>query len=328
MKILFSGFRDSLHSSAGGYDKITGMPGDVSILLGNSYPFGSHFGSHVIRIPLTMLDIHTRFVCRKYDITHLFYGEMTVIPVAYPKSRKSKTVITLHLNVDEKPSWFKKMLPGFDGIVVLSTQQQRRLKEKYGLESVFIPHGLDKPEFEYVMPKSETGAEFNRGAVNVAMIGNNYRDFRLLERVVDFVEKNGRDILFHIVGMPADEKKIFRKYKSVRVYGRLDNDEYFTLLSECDYNFMPLKFATANNTLLEAQSLGISSILPAITGITDYAAEAPLNTFYSSEDELMRIFSKMEKRGRDEAIIKFSERFYWENIYKQLEAYYKRILQK
>ena len=46
-------------------------------------------------------------------------------------------------------------------------------------------------------------------------------------------------------------------YKNAITYDWVDDNVYYTLLSKCDYNFLPLAFATANNTLLEAQFLGI-----------------------------------------------------------------------
>ena len=73
------------------------------------------------------------------------------------------------------------------------------------------------------------------------------------------------DIMFHAVGQCSDWKKRMSSMENITVYPFL-SDDYYSLLSKCDYNFLPLTFATANNALLEAQALGITSILPKISG--------------------------------------------------------------
>lgn len=326
MKILYSGFRDPKHTSAGGYVNITGMPEDVKILLGNDYPLGNHFIPHLARLPWTLLDIQTRIECHKYDIVHLIYGELTMFPLPYPKLKRTKRVITLHMKIEDKPGWFIRLLRSFDGIIVLSSQQKELLETRYGIKSEFIPHGFDKQSFQIKMPCSDKCEKLDVSKVNVAVVGNNYRDFSLLKDLVEFMDGQGKDVVFHIVGMPGSLKSEFRKYKYVRIYNRLDNDEYFSLLSACDYNFMPLTFATANNTLMEAQSVGLTSILPDIPGISDYGAPAPSNIFYSSKESLFNIFRSIEKCGLNTQLEEFAKKFSWSSIYVRLQDYYNKLL--
>ena len=89
---------------------------------------------------------------------------------------------------------------------------------------------------------------------------------------------------------------------------------------------MPLTFATANNALLESQFLGVRSILPRITGIEDYAAPAPLNDYYGTWEELEDVLNNLRKQDINRSIQLFSEKFLWENVYEQLECYYKTLL--
>ena len=100
---------------------------------------------------------------------------------------------------------------------------------------------------------------------------------------------------------------------------------YYSVMADCDYNFLPLTFATANNALLEAQFLGIKSILPDISGIEDYAAPKPMNVFYSSQDELNSIMDRLTKSTPSSDIIKHAEQFLWENIYPKLMEFYNHI---
>ena len=85
-----------------------------------------------------------------------------------------------------------------------------------------------------------------------------------------------------------------------------------------------MTFATANNALLEAQFLGIPSILPSISGISDYAAPSPLNIFYVSREDMEEVFVDLEKvqDNRASELRNYANKFSWENIYKLLERFY------
>lgn len=331
MKVLYSGFLDPAHSSYGGYHKITNFPSCDRSLLCHNYLFGKIDKKyHLRKIPLWLLDFHTRMLRYKYDITHLYYGEVTMYPFfPYIKSKKHKTVITLHLDIEKQHlhSFFLKNLLFFDGIIVLSTQQQNYYKEKYGINTTFIPHGFDKPLFIYTLPKDKNGYIINQNLINIITIGKNYRDFNTLRKVISKFQDRAT-IHFHIVGVPTNIKEVLSSYNNVSVYDRLNNNEYFSLIQACDYNFLPVTFATANNALLEAQALGVRSILPNIPGILDYSAPKPLNLFYSNLDELYSVIDKLKKTKPSEKIIEFSKRFNWHNIYHQLNDFYVELLKR
>ena len=333
MKVLFSGFKDANHSASGGYDKITDMPVDKTTLLVDRYPLGRlDIGNHLIRIPLSLLDVETRLRRFRYDITHLFYGEISMLFfLPYLRSRKHKTVITLHHGPDKRriPSLFVSLLRHFDGIVVLSSGMKKELKEKYGLESEFIPHGFYKPRFEHREVADRKGRRLDAEKINVITIGQMYRDYDTFEYIVERM-KTRADLRFHLVGAPADVKERMRKYEeeegNVSVYNRLPDDEFYSLISDCDYCFLPLTFATANNTLLEAQFLDVPAILPDIEGVLDYAAPAPMNYYYHDRRRLEEIFTSLSKSKKNGEIAGYMEKFDWKNVFVALEKYYNRLL--
>ena len=325
MKILYSGYKDPGHSKFGGYDKIAQYDKSANSknLVVEDYWLGDHFGSHIMRIPFTLLDLHTRWLRWKYDITHLYYGEITMLGcLPYLKSKKHKTVITLHLDIEKRrlPKLFVWILRHFDGIIVLSSQQQAYLRDKYNLNSSFIPHGFIKPLYDEKMPIDVNGTKFEKEFINIVVIGQNYRDFVTLKKIIDYSRKYSN--IVYLVGIPRSEKDKLYGQENVRIYPRLNNDEFYTILSNCDYNFLPLTFATANNTLLEAQFLDVTSILPRIAGIEDYAAPEPYNLYYDSFESLKRIVDKLKKNNPDGCLSDFAEQFSWENIYDKLTTFY------
>lgn len=79
---------------------------------------------------------------------------------------------------------------------------------------------------------------------------------------------------------------------------------------------------------MEAQFCGVTSILPYIGGIEDYAAPSPLNIFYKSREDLFVILPKLSKQEKKVEIMKYAEQFEWNNVWNLLNDYYKKVLDK
>ena len=325
MNVLYSGYRDSNHSVFGGYDKICQYPG-AKTLWDYQVPFGFiPVGVRGKRINLFFLDIATRCLRNKYDLVHIFYGD-SMLFFPYQHKRNTKIVATIHMdvtNIDTKISYIKS-LRSLDGVVVLSSSQEKYLKTTYDIKAKFIPHGFITPDYKQTLLKSKQLSCFNKNNINIFYSGTNYRDFPMFCEIVNHCKDNP-NFVFHAVGQSRQNKSMLQNNENVICYDRLCNDDYFSLLSECDWNFLPLTFATANNTLLEASFLGIRSILPLISGINDYAAPEPLNKFYSCKDELVQIFSNLCKSSKSDEIIQYSKKYEWDSVFTQLEKYYQEI---
>lgn len=313
MKILLVGYRDNSHSSAGGYDGIVGLP-NADKLMGENVPFGfipvSTRGKF---LNLLFLRLISRWKRERYDVLHFFYGEM--LP-NWHRNKKHKVVATIHNKVLENDISFIEKLRNADGIITLSSEQARLLNMRYGINAKFIPHGFNKPLFTF------EEMEVNKNNINVVVSGKNYRDEKVLYDIITFCLYRRSDVFFHLLGQPQAIKNKLNKFQNVKCYPRLNDDNYFSVFTSCDYSFLPLTFATANNTLLEAEFLGVKSIVPKIAGITDYAASEPLNIYYENESELQKIFLSIEKCQKSEELKEFSEQFLWENIYPQILSFY------
>lgn len=319
MKILYEGLRDPNHSSAGGYDWITHYPG-AETLWDYQAPFSfikpNQRGK---RINLFFQDLKARKMAQDYDILHFFYGDN--LRRSFHNNRNYKVVATIHMDINKKKnkSEFVDILKSLDGVITLSSCQQELL-QNMGIPSVFIPHGFNKPIFN----KKETGMDLDR--INIVVSGSNYRDVETLQSAINYCENNINTVFFHLLGQPKGVKEMLSNCSNALCYPRLDDDWYYSIIADCDYCFLPLTFATANNALLEAQFLGVRSILPRIAGIEDYAGPPPLNDYYGTWEELSNILGNLRKQELNSDIQKYSERFQWENIYKQLERYYKTLL--
>lgn len=323
MKVLLLGNEIASHTNFGGYVHIKDCPEADFLDIASVCPLFWKWGK-----PLKFFNyiLAVRKACKmskNYDIVHSIYEDNYYFPLFF--KCRCKSVGTVHLDIlglynPLRKFLLNKVLKKLDVIIVLSSEQ-KKVMEKLGYKCAFIPHGFSSPRFS-VADLSALPTPFEESKINIFFSGNTYRDLDTLENVI--AKSHARnDMIFHVLSQKGKNKERFFKYKNVVTYDRVDDNVYFTLLSKCDYNFLPLTFATANNTLLEAQFLGRISILPKIGGIMDYASSA--NVFYSSEAELLWIFSHLRKSGESETILKDAQKYNWENIYIQLTNVYKQL---
>lgn len=313
MRILYVGYRDSRHSKFGGYDYISRKP-DSIYLDSATLPFGFiPVGKRGKKLNIIFLDIVARIKSNKFDIVHYFYADFMLFKKV-PKTQNTKFVATIHMRSEGFSESKIKILKSFAGVIVLSSAEEKKLK-KLGVNSFFVPHGFNKPDFVFVDNK------IDKSKLNIFYAGMNYRDFETFYKIAIYFYDKRPDIHFYAVGQSKERKEMIGKLKNITVCPRLNDDEYYSLLCECDYNFLPLTFATANNALLEAQNLGIISILPKIDGIEDYA-DSENNLYYREFDDIKIIFYRLKKSGKNTTLIDFSKKFMWENIYEQLDEIY------
>lgn len=329
IKVLFSGFIGRRLSKFGGYDKITDIPLKKKILLLEDYKIFSKKNTYSI-LSFIFLELFTNIFRFKYNITHYFYGEGTKLKIV-PLFRIPQrfTVATIHMNIEDERKHKKRFLNYLrrcDGIIVLSSQQKKVLKEKYNIDSEFIPHGFYEPKFQYKEVSDMNDNNINKNKINIITIGVNYRDYETFLKVIEKYQDNEK-FAFHLVGVPQRVKEQMKDYKICHIYDRLNDDEFYSIISDMDYGFLPLTFATANNTVMESQFLNLKGIYPNIEGIKDYAAPSPYNFFYNDINELYNIFDNLNKYTKDNYLYQFAKKnFEWKNIFTKIENYYSRIV--
>lgn len=314
MKILFVGYRDKRHSKFGGYDYISLFP-NADYYNAENFPFGSiPVGVRGKKLNLLCLDLISRLQADKYDVIHYFYSDFMLFK-KIPKRRNCKFIATIHMRSESFSRKQINVLKSFDKVICLSSSEEIRLR-KMGINAFFVPHGFNRPIFIF-----KPLEKLNNSKINIFYSGMNYRDFDTFVKIVDFSKQEGLNICFYVVGQSKENKERLFNKENVVICPRLSDDEYYSLLSLCDYNFLPLTFSTANNALMEAQALGISSVLPKIDGVLDYADEKG-NLFYNNLSELKKMFIKLPKESSKKDLVNFSEKFNWKRVYEKLEGLY------
>lgn len=329
MKVLYVGNRWKFMSANAGYDRIANNP-NCDYLCSDSLPFADAKTRVGKRLSQMLLDYKARKLRKNYDIVHYFYGDI-IIRFAYKKNAAHKIVASIHLKMDEnrwRQKQFIKILENIDGVIVLSKEQEKYVRNKYPKMNVAcIPHGFDAPKYNFnnsVLNKSGIDCS---DKVNLVFSGRTYRDYEMFDYAVHNCPEN---VIFHAMNQSHEFKEKYKNIPNVIAYDWLSDEDFYSMIQACDYSFLPLTFATANNTLMEAQNIGTPTILPDINdGIKDYAAPYPENLFYSSKEDLRKILFSLEKKNtKSESLKKFAEKFCWNAVYDQLNAFYESLGKK
>lgn len=314
MKILFAGYRDERHSKFGGYDYIAAFPNSI-YLNACDVPFGFiPVGKRGKGINLRFLYLKSMLMKSRFDVVHYFYGDFMLFG-KLPRKGNTKFFTTIHMRSKDFSEKKLEILRQFDGVISLSSSEKKNL-ESHGVKAYFIPHGFNKPSYKKV-----DYAGFDDSRINIFYSGTNYRDFDMFLKAVEYCKSSKQNIHFYAVGQSAENKLKLACHENVTVCKRLDDDEYYSLLNSCDYNFLPLTFATANNALLESQAFGKISILPDIDGIQDYA-DHNNNLLYKNFESLAKILDSVRKESTCSDLMLFAQKFSWNEIYKILEDIY------
>lgn len=325
-KLLYVGYSAENRTKASGYEHIIDFSHDdydKSYMDAANLPFGFiPTGQRGKRINLYFLEIMSHLSASKYDIIHNFYCDNQLL-FKYPSSRKYAAIATTHLNYHDFTKYQLNVLKSYDRVIVLNSMEENVLREK-GIQAVFIPHGFDVPKFQ----ENANILDNYSNTVNVCFSGVCYRDYETLRYFIENIKEN-KDIVLHILGQRREVKEQLRalNQNNVAVYDFLSDDDYYSVMSKCDYSFLPLTFATANNTLLEAQFMGIKSILPNMEGVSDYAS-MDYNLLYNSREELLNIIRNLKKEVPDEKLVNYAQKFKWSYIFDQTKIIYDDALKK
>jgi len=275
-------------------------------------------GSIQHRIGMKLFDLSILFNAWRTNVIHFLYAESHLrilyylIKKLFPKTR---TIATLHLPLDYYDiNKSLAALSHLDAIITLCNTQAKQVKQYFPNKPVFfIPHGVTYNKGVYDLSTLEKESAFN-----LVTIGANYRDWDTLHTVISKVSSAIPKCHFHLVGLPESRKQPFISCENVTIHPRLSEIEYYSLLNRCHLLFLPLTFASANNALLEAYSVGLPALCTDLPGIHDYATPT-LQTFHDPDSAISLIdtYAKLSLENLREQRATTHEagkRFLWKNI--------------
>ncbi len=216
---------------------------------------------------LAEADAIFEFIKRSGQIFHYLYADNFYFYLGkLRKVRKNLIVGSYH----QPPEFFKTIvkdtsyLRELDAIITVSRSQIGFYEEIVGRDKVFyIPHGIDT---EYFRP---TGIRDYDRPFQCLFVGGWLRDIEFLKCIINKAATHAPHIRFHLLSVKQFHKD-FEGLKNVKVHDRVTDTELLHLYNESHLLFLPLKNATANNSILEAFACGLPVMTTDVGGIQDY----------------------------------------------------------
>jgi glycosyltransferase involved in cell wall biosynthesis len=208
--------------------------------------------------------------CKHYDIVHALYPEPGLFP-----SFKHNTVASVHLisDIKKKDIWWKydtliqrQVYKRAKSSITVSSNLKDILENKYHIKNaVYIPHGVDTKHFSpepLVTREKERllDGKFDFLCLTSGLMGT--RSENIFE-----IAKQLPEVLFIGIGFGKSHTAL---PLNVKLLSHISEDELKGLYNCADLFIKPVQFATANNSILEAMSMGKAIVTNAIPGVLDY----------------------------------------------------------
>ncbi|MDQ3681402.1 MAG: glycosyltransferase family 4 protein [Actinomycetota bacterium] len=127
-----------------------------------------------------------------------------------------------------------------------------------------VPHGVD---CQFFQPPPARGAERT-----CLVVGSKYRDFDTLEKAIDVVHGRDPSMRFVAIGTDVNTERPLT-HGRVQFMSGVDDAGLRRAYQEASVVVFPLRFATANNALLEAMACGAPIVASDVGGVSEYLGD-------------------------------------------------------
>lgn len=271
------------HAGPSGYDRLVDNVDANIVVPGNTLPLrilAKLFNRVVMRSgslwynrasSQTEIIAAAKWLTKNDQIFHFLYGENTHRYLGNLKSiwpRRNKIVCTYHT-----PIWRlkevvlnQKHIEKIDAAIVVSTSQKEYFVQMLGESRVhYVPHGIDT---NYFSP-GETPPVAKHKNIKFVTVGFHLRDFEILASVSKAVYEKFPEAEFVVVSRP-DRIGPLKGLPNVNCISGISDDELRDLYRSSSALLLPLRDATANNSLMEGMACGLPVISADIVGVRDY----------------------------------------------------------
>ena len=207
-------------------------------------------------------------IAANFDVVHSLYSDCTfhLQPNSY--------VVTFHVlpGVVDYTAWRQRVFINLKYWILQKRAMRRSrqiacvsnnlvagIPQKFKSKTRFIPHGVDTEFWNPEMCNETTSPE---SRPYLLCVGSHGLDRTELE---EFIGQNP-SMQFLLVGLGAYQGN----HSNVQSLSNLSDEKLRSLYFHAEAVIRPLKFATANNSILEAMSMGKTIVTSRISGVTDY----------------------------------------------------------
>lgn len=271
LKPLLFAKRWAHHTPSGGYDRLCREIGYPSVFVNKNKNI-SFFRSIRKRLKPHLLpssryvnmyglndltgELKVFYKTRKYgySLVHSIYAEDQLnLLLDYRSNLKAALVGSFHLPFESLfiqkvlGSGYQKRYSRIDAAMVVSRCMISDCEDWLGKGNVFyVPHGIDTGTFQ---PAKNQADKFQNSTLNVLSVGIHGRDWETVMEVSTQFTDNPK-IKFSAI-VPHRIRDRFKNNPEIDLFSKISEAELIKKYQKADILFIPVKFATANNSLLE-----------------------------------------------------------------------------
>ena len=239
----------------------------------------------------------TPYVAQKVNITYLLFLFLKNIFIEKRVIRNSKKVFVVS----------KNLIP---------------VKYKNLSKFIFVPHGVNT---DYWSPEDTINSKGEHGKYQnnfVLCVGNHGLNKKLL---CEAIRDNG-NIYFVVLGL----HDFHHNFKNLKILHNISDDELKSLYMNCSLFIRPMNFTTANNSILDALSMGCRVLISSPDISCDYVQPGIDDDCFKEVNSHkllgeLKLFLQKSDRSKAEIIRKYSiENFDWKVVWRMIDAIYKK----
>jgi len=272
-------------------------------------------------------NIILRMLKEKNKIFHFIYGENSFRYCGgFGRFRGHKRIATYHLPPELFGQYVRYTghLSRLDAIICVASYQVDFFARFVPKDRVvFIPHGIDTDFFK----SSDSKAKTERLCL---FVGHMSRDFEVMREVARIVGSKDKRVKFLVVTR-KEHFDYFRGIENVILKTGLNDEELLRSYQQATLLILPMRYCTANNSILEAMACGLPIITTDIGGIRDYLDDncsllLPPGKACLMADKVLELLNsktrleELSYRARKKAL-----EFSWPNITGRIEKFYHDI---
>lgn len=260
-------------------------------------------------------------------IFHFIYGENSFRYCGrFGGSRGHKLIATYHLPPELFGEYvhYTEHLRRLDAIICVASYQVEFFTKFLPSSRVFfIPHGVDTDFFKPSDPQIKTGKL-------CLFVGHMLRDFEALAETARIVNSKDKSVKFMVLTRKAHFGH-FKGMENVILKTGLSDEELLKCYQEARVLILPMKYCTANNSILEAMACGLPIITTDVGGVRDYLDDncsvlIPPRKAPPMADKLLELVNSQTRLERLSVNVRQKAlEFSWPNTAGRLKEFYNEI---
>lgn len=275
------------------------------------------------------LEMCARSLLPTRTLYHFFYAENDLrLSSRFRPRWNNKIIASFH----QPPEYLethvadKNYIRGLDAAVVVSQHQIPYMARFLPYDRIFcVPHGVDT---DYWHPDA---AVTKAAQPTFLFVGFWLRDVDMFAATVRRAAEVGLDARFRVVTF-AEHRKHFEDLPQTEVLSAISDEALRDEYRRAHALFLPLKFATANNAILETMSCGTAVVTTQSGGVVEYidpdcGVAVPRGDVDAAVAALRQIAGDAQHmRAMGAAARRRAETFAWPLVGEQMSYVYGRIL--